>query len=117
MTLTLGQVVQWIYQIGIVGDVIIQRVLDDFYNESDYDDFAFAGGLFAVINLYLDEDLGERLRSLIKSFNVNKFYEIDYTHAGELRHPAMLEKLISPDERRELVAMLVPVKKRLDFPC
>ncbi|MGN6714959.1 MAG: hypothetical protein ACTHKA_25335 [Anaerocolumna jejuensis] len=51
-----------------MGDVIIQRVLDDFYNESDYDDFAFAGGLFAVINLYLDEDLGERLRSLIKSF-------------------------------------------------
>lgn len=41
---------------------------------------------------------------------------IDYTHSGELRHPAMLETLISPDEKRELVALLVPVKKRMADP-
>jgi DNA-binding transcriptional MerR regulator len=98
------------------GDVIIQRVSDDFCNDSPYDDFAFTGGLFAAINLYLDEDLGESFRSLIKNFDDNKFYEIDYTHVGELRHPAMLENLISPDDKRELVAMLVPVKKRLADP-
>ncbi|HCS74374.1 MAG TPA: hypothetical protein DIW17_10935 [Clostridiales bacterium] len=54
--------------------------------------------------------------SEIKYFDDNKFYEIDYTHVGDLRHPAMLENLISPDDKRELVSMLVPVKKRLADP-
>ncbi len=99
------------------GDVIIQRVPDDFINDSEHLDFIFDGGLFAAINIYLDEDLGERFRSLIKSFDDNKFYEIDYAHEGELRHPAMLENLISPNEKRELVALFVPVKKRLADPA
>ena len=100
-----------------VGDVIIQRIPDDFQNESKFSDDSFNGGLFASINVYLDEDLSERFRSLIKSFDDNKFYEIDYAHEGELRHPAMLENLISPDEKRELVALFVPVKKRLADPA
>ncbi len=95
------------------GDVFIQRVPDDFTNDSVYLDFIFDGGLFATVNVYLDEDLGERFRSLVKSFDNNKFYEVDYTHEGELRHPAMLENLISPDDKRELVALFVPVKKRM----
>ena len=100
-----------------VGDVFIQRIPDDFQNDSEYLDFTFDGGLFASINVYLDEDLSERFRSLIKSFDDNKFYQVDYAHEGELRHPAMLENLISPDEKRELVSMLVPVKKRLADPA
>ena len=100
-----------------VGDVIIQRIPDDFQNESKFSDDSFNGGLFASINVYLDEDLSERFRSLIKSFDDNKFYEIDYAHEGELRHPAILENLISPDEKRELVALFVPVKKRLADPA
>ncbi len=42
---------------------------------------------------------------------------IDYTHSGEMRHPAILENLISPDEKRELAALLVPVKKRMADPA
>lgn len=95
------------------GDVRIQRISDDFQNVSEYSDFIFNGGLFASINVFLDEDLGERFSSLIKSFNDNKFYEIDYSHGGGMRQPAMLENLISPDDKRELVALLVPVKKRM----
>jgi DNA-binding transcriptional MerR regulator len=98
-------------------DVMIHHVPDDFVNDSEYLDFTFDGGLFTAVNIYLDVDLGERFRSLIKSFDDNKFYEIDYTHEGELRHPAMLENLISPDEKRELVALFVPVKKRLADPA
>ncbi len=95
------------------GDAAILRVPDDFINDSPYADEAFEGGLFASVNVYLDEDLGERFRSLIADFDGNKFYEIDYGHDGCLRHEAMLENLISPDEKRELVSLLVPVKKRL----
>lgn len=36
---------------------------------------------------------------------------------GNLRHPAMLENLILPDDKRSLAAMFVPVKKRLADPA
>ena len=98
------------------GDVIIQCVPDDFQNNSNYDDFIFDGGLFATVSIYLDEDLGEQFRSLIKCFDDNKYYQIDYLNDGELRHPAMLENLISSDDKREMVSLLVPVKKRMADP-
>lgn len=98
------------------GIVLILRVSDDFVNDGDYSDYIFDGGLFAVVNVYLDEDLNERFRSLVKEFDDNKYYQIDYKSDGSLRHAAMLEDLISPDEQRELVALLVPVKKRLADP-
>lgn len=72
--------------------------------------------MFASVNVYLEDGLGEWFKSIVKYFDNNKFYMIDYTHSGELRHPAMLETLISPDEKRELVALLVPVKKRMADP-
>lgn len=99
------------------GDVTILRIPDDFQNESRFADAVFEGGLFASVHVYLDEDPGERLRSLIGCFDGNGFYEIDYTREGELRHPALLEDLISPDEKRELAALFVPVKKRLADPA
>ena len=97
-------------------DVVILRIGGDYVNDSEYLDYVFEGGLFAVINVYLDEDLVEQFRSLIEDFDSNKYYQIDYKSDGMLRHPAMLESLISPDNRRELVALLVPVKKRLADP-
>ena len=95
------------------GDAAILRVPAGFENDGDYLDYRIGGGLFASANIYLDEDLGERFRSLVSGFDGNKFYEIDYTPD----RPAMLESLISPDEQRELVALLVPVKKRLPDPA
>lgn len=92
------------------------RVPEDYENDSKYRDFIFDGGLYAVVNVYIDEDLGERFRSLVRSFDDNRFYQVDYTHAGELRHPALLENLISPDEKRELAALLIPVNKRISDP-
>ncbi|MCL2674507.1 MAG: hypothetical protein FWE92_04165, partial [Defluviitaleaceae bacterium] len=95
------------------GDVMILRVPDDYTNKSDYLDYQFNGGLFAAAQIYLDEDLGERFRLLVKGFDENKYYQVDYENS---RH-AMLENLISPDDQRELVALLVPVKKRLADPA
>ena len=57
--------------------------------------------------------MNQSFRALIKSFDENKFYQIDYAPDGSLRHAAMTENLISPDERRQLVALYVPVKKRI----
>ncbi len=94
------------------GDVEIRYIPDDYINGSIYLDYRFGGGLFAAANVYLDEDLGQRFRVLIKAFDDNKYYQIDYAGDGSLRHGAMLERLISPDDKRELVLLLVPVKKR-----
>jgi len=99
------------------GDVIMQSFPDDFTNDSDYYDYIFDGGLFAAANVYLDEDLGERFRLLVKAFDDNKYYQIDYRSDGSLRHAALLESLVSPDDRRELVSLLVPVKKRAADPA
>ncbi|MDF2859257.1 MAG: putative transcriptional regulator [Neobacillus sp.] len=98
------------------GDVFILQVSDDFVNDSVYSDYIFGGGLFAVVNVYLDEDIAGRFRTLIKDFDSNKYYQIDYRSDGSLRHGAMLEDLISPDDQRELVALLIPVKKRMADP-
>ena len=94
-------------------DVMISKIDDDFANDSDFTDLIFDGGLFAAVNLYLDDDMEQSFRALIKSFDENKFYQIDYAPDGCLRHAAMTENLISPDERRQLVALYVPVKKRI----
>lgn len=98
-------------------DVVILRMPDKFANDSKFLDYAFPGGLFAAVNVYLDEDLGERFRSLVKDFDDNKYYQIDYAGDGSLRHAALLENLISPDDQRELVALYVPVKKRTADPA
>lgn len=94
-------------------DVMISKIADDFVNDSSFTDHIFDGGLFAAANLYLDDDMNQSFRSLIKSFDDNRFYQIDYAPDGSLRHAAMTENLISPDERRQLVALYVPVKKRI----
>lgn len=99
------------------GDVVMLRITDDYINDSEYTDYFFGGGLYAALNVYVDEDLGECFRSLVKSFDGNKFYEIDYGHNGELRHSALIENLVSPDDRRELVCLFVPVKKRIADPA
>ena len=96
-----------------VGDITILRISDEYVNDSPYIDFVFEGGLFASINIYLDEDVGLYLRSLVKSFDSNKYYEIDYRHDGQFRQDVLLENLISSDERRALVSIFVPVKRRV----
>ena len=101
----------------VAGDVVMIRMPDGYANASKYLDYPFAGGLFAAANVYLDEDLGGSFRALIQCFDTNKYYQIDYQSDGHLRHAAMLENLISPDDQRELVALLVPVKKRLADPA
>jgi len=93
-------------------EIIILKIDENFVNDSIYSDYVFDGGLFAATNVYLDQDLSEKFYSLIKEFNDNKYYQIDYNNNGSLRHSAMIENIISPDDQRKLVSLLVPVKKR-----
>lgn len=97
-------------------DVTILKLPDDFENDGPYRDYRFPGGPFAAANLYLDEDMGERFRSLVASFDGNPYFEIDYAPGGGLRHEPMIEELLSPDTQRGLVSLLVPVKPRLPDP-
>ena len=99
------------------GEVMLQRMPEDNAPECPYLAYLFEGGLFAQTGVFLDDDVSQRFRAVIAAFDDNAFYQIDYGADGGLRHPAMLENLISPDERRQLVALLVPVKKRLADPA
>ena len=98
------------------GDIILLKLAKDFQNSSPYLDYYWEGGLFAAADLYLDEDMNAGFCSLLSAFDNNPYYEIDYTHGGRLRQEPLLEDLISPDSRRELVSLLIPVKKRLPDP-
>jgi DNA-binding transcriptional MerR regulator len=99
------------------GDVLMVRIPEDFVNDSGYLDYTFAGGLFAAVNVYLDEDLGQCFRALVSELDANAYYQFAYCADGTSRHPVLIENLISPDDKRELVSMLVPVKKRIANPA
>ena len=92
------------------GEEVLLRVPDTFVNDGAFGEVAFEGGLFAETHVYLDEDLAQRFRAVVKAFDENKFYQLDYTRE------AMLENLISPDDKRTMMGMLVPVKKRVADP-
>jgi len=96
-------------------DVLMVRLPEDFVNDSKYLDYRFDGGLFAVLNLYLDEDLGQCFRALLRELDNNPYWQFAYCDGGDgsTRHPTLIENLISPDDKRELVSMFVPIKKRL----
>ena len=94
-------------------DVIILRVSENSINESEYWDYHFQGGLFAVINSYTDEDLEEQINNLISYFDNNENYEVAYNHKGDLIHEVLIENLVSPDNKRELVSLFVPVKESI----
>lgn len=99
------------------GGAVMLRIDEHFQNDTDYLDDSFPGGLYAAASLYVDEGLEEPFHRLVRSFDNNCFYEIDYTHDGRLSRHALIENLISPDERRELVSLLVPVKQRMANPA
>lgn len=95
------------------GEALMVWVPEDFINDSKYLDYRFAGGLFAAVNIYLDEDLGQCFHTLVRQLETNPYYQFAYCADGTMRHPVLIENLISFDVKRELVSMLVPVKKRI----
>ncbi len=93
--------------------VIIQTIDRDFYNNSQYSDYEFEGGLFAVGSVYADDDITTFHKRMIESFNNNPYYEVDYRPGGLLRHESLVESVISTDSMREKLNVFLPVKKRL----
>ncbi len=101
------------YQQDNAQTVIIQNVDREFLNESPYVDYEFEGGLFAVSSVYVEDDIASYHERMIRSFDNNPFYEVDYRHGGYLRHESLAESVISPDSSREKVNLFLPVKRRL----
>ena len=95
------------------GQVMVVKIPDDFDNTSPFTDYIWDGGLFASASVYVDDDIHQSFLNILKSFDNNKYYEIDYTHDGKLRDNPLIETIISPDELREKIDIFVPVKKRL----
>ena len=92
-------------------DVRILRIDQKrFVNDSPYVDYLFEGGLFAAVNVYLEEDLAECFQALISYFDDSQSYEVDYTHRASPAPGSNAGKVIVPDERRELFSLLLPVK-------
>ncbi len=93
--------------------IMIVKISNDFENISLFADHVFMGGLFAAASVYVDEDIHLSFRNILKSFDDNKYYEIDYTYDGTLRNEPLIETIISPDELRQKIDIFVPIKKRL----
>lgn len=72
----------------------------------------FRGGLFAVSSAYTDEDLGALQEGMIRGFDDNPNFEVDYLHNGNLRHNTLIESVFSPDHHRERVNLYLPVRRR-----
>lgn len=101
------------YQNDSFDTVIIQKIHEDFINDSPYNDYEFEGGLFAVCTAYVDDDIAQLHHKMIKSFDNNPYFEVDYSHAGSLRHESLVESVISPDNRREKINIYLTVKRRI----
>ena len=101
------------YQQDDTQTVVIQNIESNLRNDSPYMDYEFEGGLFAVGSVYLDDDIASFHEKMLRSFDNNSYYEVDYRHGGHLRHESLAEAVISPDSRREKVNLFLPVKRRL----
>lgn len=101
------------YQKDSAQTVIIQSIEGDFNNDGPYSDYEFEGGLFAVGSVFVDDDISLFHRRMIKCFDDNPYYEVDYLHGGHLRHESLAESVISSDSRREKINIFLPVKRRL----
>lgn len=100
------------YQDDNAQTVIIQKIDNELFNDSPYRDYVLEGGLFAVGGIYADDDIPSFHQRMIKTFDDNSYYEVDYRHDGGLRHESLIETVISTDSRRDKVNVLLPVKKR-----
>ncbi|MCK8489177.1 hypothetical protein M0651_18555 [Paenibacillus sp. MBLB2552] len=80
----------------------------------------FPGGLFATSSAYADEDLGSLQYRMLQSFDDNPNFEVDYLHNGSLRHEALIEAVLSPENHRERIHIYIPVRQRkpnfVDYP-
>lgn len=101
------------YQLADGNHVMMQRIEDSFVNVSSYTDFLFEGGLFAEGSVYVDEDISSFHNQMMKSFDENPYYEVDYKHDGFLRQETLAESVIATDSSRERITLYLPVKRRL----
>ncbi len=108
-----GQHMLFEYQDDTYQTIVIRTIPESFVNDGPYRDYIFHGGLFAVGSVYLDDDVNTAFKGMIRYFDGNAYYEVDYTHDGKLRQEPLVESVISPDAQREKVDLFLPVKSRV----
>lgn len=93
--------------------VYVRKTTDGFVNNSDYLEYDFEGGLFAVLGTYLEEDdMGEaydRLTKYIKTKLVN--YTIDEDYIKKNRFDSMGSQMLSPFSEKRRYDIFIPIKK------
>jgi len=95
--------------------VILIKVPDEFVSDGPYEDYHFAGGLFASAGVYADEDMDLVFQRMIEALGENPYYEVDYLE-GKPRHASLMETVISPDDQREKAEILVAVRRTVPDP-
>lgn len=98
------------YQRGT--DVILMQKLDNSIMDCPFLYENFCGGLFAVSSAFIDEDIGTLQHRMLQEFDDNPYYEVDFQHTGDLRHPTLVESVFSLDNNRQRVSIYVSIKQR-----
>lgn len=94
--------------------VYVRKITDGYVNTSDFLEYDFEGGLFAVLGTYLEEDdMGEaydRLTKYIKTKLVD--YTIDELYIKKNRFDSMGSQVLSPFSDKRRYDIFIPIKKR-----
>ncbi len=90
---------------------LLLRVPDRFSNDGPYREEAFPGGLFAVAGAYADEDLARVHRAMVAEIGRGGGYEVDDPPDEQPRRATLVESALSPDDLREKLTILVPVRR------
>ncbi len=90
---------------------LLLRVPDDFINDGPYRDAEFKGGLYAAAGAYADEDLARIHRAIALEIGRGGAYEVDAQSDEGPHRATLVESALSPDEQREQLTILVPVRR------
>ena len=100
------------YQDSFGQTIVVYKMLWEF-EDCPYQEEVLAGGLFATGSVYADEDMESYFKRMIKSFDHNPYYQVDYQSNGDLRCNVLAESVLSVDRQRDRVNLLLPIKRRL----
>lgn len=101
------------YHDDVPQTVLIRRIDGSAVHAAPFAERRLPGGLCAVRGMYLDQDPGAVLRGMIRFFDGNGYFEVDYSNNGNLRHEPLVESVLSTDVQRERVDLWLPVREQV----
>lgn len=119
----------WLKEQGILSGIPAEHTIFEYQEENGqtiilarkeaeldiapYSEEVLEGGLFAVGEVYEDEDIEGYYQRMLKSLDENSYYQVDYSMNGKLRCPILAETVLSQNRQRDKVKLFLPVKRRL----